>query len=592
MRVRQVLLSAGGISLVSVIAALLALGACKSGEKVPAKPGAAAPPVTAAALAPVFGTLGPEGVVPRQLVIELARPIAPEGSDSSNGEAAEPTKAEGTRLTLQPKVDGELKRTGPSSLVFEPSEPFAPATTYTATLVSVRAADGKDLRGPGGGWTYRFTTPGFALSRMSLVGAEDGGNKKDRYGGATVDLVFTAAVELESVRKRAAFTVTDSFGRDAPVAAWGAKQQAANTVRFMLHGEAMRPNRRLRLALAAGAEQDGGPGVAPAARDEVTLPKSGDAVEIKAIFPAEATSGYYVEIVCDDEAAAGEDEGRMHGHRWYWDRVTQRGFGQLSQRCVFADDELAEKLHVTPAVTFTTAPSGGGMRLFGDFKRGPYSFRLEAGARTVDGGTLPGDYETSFSVPARSPQVTFVSKGRYLPRGAWQSLPVRHLNVDEVTVEVRQVPPKNLVFWMSNDDTEAADERTSDLIAQKKIAVHGDPDRPSTTYVDVASWVPADTKGLLEITLTSGGAKDTARLLLTDLQLVAKRTGMVPGEEPGHPDENNRGKGAEVWAFDSSTLQPARGVEVSLLRKSGFTLDTCNTGATGSCSLQVPEAGV
>ncbi|HEV8242131.1 MAG TPA: MG2 domain-containing protein [Thermoanaerobaculia bacterium] len=593
MRVRHVLLSAGGISLVCLTAALLALGACKSGEKVPAKPGAPAPPLTAAALAPVFGTLGPEGVVPRQLVIELARPIAPEGSDSSEGEDAKATTAEGTRLTLQPKVDGELKRTGPSTLVFEPNEPFAPATTYIATLVSVRTAEGKDLRGPGGGWTYRFTTPAFALSRMSLVGSEGGGsNKKDRYGNATVDLVFSAPVEIESVRKRATFTVTDSFGRDAPLAVWSAKQEAANTVRMSVHGEAMRPNRRLHLALAAGAEQEGGPGVATAATDELTLPK-GEGVEIKAIFPAEAASGYYVEIVCDDQAALGENEGRMHGHRWYYDRVTGRGFGELSQRCVFPDDELAEKLHVTPAVTFTTAPSGGGMRLFGDFKRGPYSFRLEAGARTADGGTLQGDYETSFSVPARSPQVTFVSKGRYLPRSAWQSLPVRHLNVDEVMVEVRQVPPKNLVFWMSNDDSEAADERTSDLIAQRKIAVHGDPDKPSTTYVDVASWVPADTKGLLEITLTSAGAKDTARLLLTDLQLVAKRTGMVPvpgGDE--HADENNRGKSVEVWAFDSKTLAPARGVEISLLRKSGFTLDTCNTGATGACSLQVPEAGV
>jgi uncharacterized protein YfaS (alpha-2-macroglobulin family) len=579
MRVRQVLLSAGGISLVSVTAALLAMGACKSGEKPGAKPGGAVAPVTAADLAPVFGTLGPEGVVPRQLVIELARSIAPEGSE-------EAAKAEGTRLTLQPKVDGELRRTGPSTLVFEPSAPFAPATTYTATLVAVRTSDGKELRAPGGGWTYRFTTPGFALSRMSLVGTAEGGNKKDRYGTATVDLVFTAPVERESVEKRASFTVTDSFGRDAPVAIWNAQQQAPNTIRLKLHGEAMRPNRRLRLTLAAGAEQDGGPGIAPAARDEVTLPKGGDEVEVKAIFAAEATSGFYVEIVCNDEAAADEEEGRTRGHRWYWDRVTQQGFGQLSQRCVFSDDELAERLHVTPAVTFTTAPAGGGMRLFGDFKRGPYAFRLEAGARTVDGGTLPGDYEMTFSVPARSPQVTFVSKGRYLPRSAWKSLPVRHLNVDEVTVEVRQVPPKNLVFWMSNDDNEAADERTSDLIAQRKVPVHGDPDKPATTYVDVASWVPADTKGLLEITLVSAAAHDTARLLLTDLQLVAKRTGMVPGEEPGP------GKGVEVWAFDSQTLQPARGVEVSLLRKSGFALDTCNTGATGGCSLQVPAPGV
>ncbi|HET9768945.1 MAG TPA: Ig-like domain-containing protein, partial [Thermoanaerobaculia bacterium] len=425
MRVRQVLLSAGGISLVSVTAALLAMGACKSGEKPGAKP-SAAPPVTAADLAPVFGTLGPEGVVPRQLVIELARPIAPDGSE-------EAAKAEGTQLTWQPKLDGELRRTGPSTLVFEPSAPFAVATTYTATLVAVRTADGKELRAPGGGWTYRFTTPGFALSRMSLVTSGGDGQKKDRYGTATVDLVFTAPVERESVEKRASFTVTDSFGRDAPVAVGNFQQQAPNTVRVSLHSEAMRPNRRLRLTLAAGAEQDGGPGIAPAARDEVTLPKGGDGVEVKAIFPAEATSGYYVEIVCNDEAAEGDEEaGRTRGHRWYWDRVTQRGFGQLSQRCVFSDDELADKLHVTPAVTFTTAPAGGGMRLFGDFKRGPYSFRLEAGARTLDGGVLPGDYEMTFSVPARSPQVTFVSKGRYLPRSAWKSLPVRHLNVDEV----------------------------------------------------------------------------------------------------------------------------------------------------------------
>ena len=257
--------------------------------------------MTAADLAPVFGTLGPEGVVPRQLVIELARPIAPEGSE-------EAAKAEGTRLSLHPKLDGELRRTGPSTLVFEPTEPFAPATTYTATLAAVRTSDGKELRAPGGGWTYRFTTPGFALSRMSLVASGGDGQKKDRYGTATVDLVFTAPVELESVRGRASFTVTDSFGRDAPVAGWGAQQQAPNTVRISLRSDAMRPNRRLRLTLAAGAEQDRGTGIAPAARDEVTLPKGGDAVEVKAIFPAEATSGYYVEIVCNDEAAEGEEE--------------------------------------------------------------------------------------------------------------------------------------------------------------------------------------------------------------------------------------------------------------------------------------------
>lgn len=563
MRSRNVLLSAGGIPLASSIALLTLLGACKSGEKQPGKPSTAAAPVTAAALAPVFGTLGPQGVVPRQVVIELARPIAPEGSEEAT--------AEGTRLTLQPTVEGDLRRTSPSTLVFEPKEPFAPATTYLVTLVAVRTADGKQLRGPAGGWTYRFTTPGFALSRMALVDTEYNGRWVD------VDLVFTAPVDVEPVRERASFTVGDTFGRQARLAVVRADQQAPNVVRLRVHGEAMRPERVLRLTLAAGVPQKEAPTKAPAARDEVQLPR-GKGVEIKAIYPAEGTSGFYVEIVCDDTSVAE--------HRWYWDRVTERGYGQLSQRCHFTTEELAEKLHVTPAVKLTTAPSGGGTRLFGDFERGAYAFRLEAGARTVDGGVLHGEYETSFSVPARSAQVTFVSKGRYLPRGAWRALPVRHLNVDEVTVEVRQVPPRNLVFWMSNDESESADERTADLIAERKVAVQGRPDEMATTYVDVASWVPADTKGLLEITLQGGAAHDTARLLLTDLQLVAKRTGMVPGETPGP------GKQVAVWAFDSRSLAPARGVEVKLLRKSGFSLDTCNTGSTGACTLNVPEPGL
>jgi len=563
MRARTVLLSAGGTSLALVTAALLLFNACKSGDKQGGKPATPATPVTAAALSPVFGTLGPQGVVPRQIVIELARPIA-----ADDGEEA---AAEGSRLTLEPAVDGELRRTGPSTLTFEPKEPFLPATTYTAKLVAVRTAEGKVLRGPNGGWSYTFTTPSFGLTRLSLVETEYKGSRVE------VDLVFSAPVEIEPVRERARFTVKDSFGRQAPLDVTRAEQPSPNVVRLRVAGEAMRADRTLRLELAAGVPQKDGRGNAAAATDEVQLPK-GEVVEVKAIFPAEGTSGFYVELVCND--------GAVEEHRWYWDRVTERGFGQLSSRCQFSSEELAERLHITPALPFTVAPSGGGMRLFAEFKRGPYAFRLESGAKTLDGGVLHGDYETSFSIPARSPQVSFVAKGRYLPRGAWRSLPVRHLNVDEVVVEVRQVPPRNLVFWMSNDQSETADERTADLIAKRTVPVRGAADRQTTTYVDVASWVPADTKGLLEITLQGATAHDTARLLLTDLQLVAKRTGMVPGERPGP------GTGVAVWAFDSRTLAPARGVEVKLLRKSGFTLDTCNTGATGACTLEVPEPGL
>ena len=128
------------------------------------------------------------------------------------------------------------------------------------------------------------------------------------------------------------------------------------------------------------------------------------------------------------------------------------------------------------------------------------------------------------------------------------------------------MPPKNLVFWMSNDDDEAADERTSDLIAQRKVPVHGDPDKPATTYVDVASWVPADTKGLLEITLVSAGAARhrAAAAHRPAAGGQAHRHGR-PARSPVPARASRCGRST------ASTLEPARGVEVSLLRKSGFT---------------------
>src|SRR5687768_55160 len=176
---------------VLVCAAALAVGvACRSGGEEQRPPGEPPPPpLTAAALAPVFGTLGPEGVVPQRLVVELARPIAEQGA----GEA----KAGATRLVLEPDVDGELTRTGPSTLAFVPDEPFAPGTTYQVTLVQVQTSDGKTLAAPSdaserGGWRHRFTTPRFQLARLALAGFEPNARWAD------VDLVFSAAVDPDT----------------------------------------------------------------------------------------------------------------------------------------------------------------------------------------------------------------------------------------------------------------------------------------------------------------------------------------------------------------------------------------------------------
>ena len=121
---------------------------------------------------------------------------------------------------------------------------------------------------------------------------------------------------------------------------------------------------------------------------------------------------------------------------------------------------------------------------------------------------------------------------------------------------------------MSDDHSEAADVRDSNLIAERSLPLRGEVDRPTTSYLDLGSFVPSQTRGLLELAVNAHGASDTARVLLTDLHLIAKRSA----------------SGAvDVWALDIDNLTPQRGVEIRLLRKSGYVLSVCRTENDGYC---------
>ena len=279
-----ILRAAVGVSLAATATAWLAMAGCKSGGEDRRGTESAPPaPVTAEALAPVFGTLGPEGVVPQRLVIELARPIAGESAD---GEESAEAEAEGSELVLQPAVAGELRRTGPSTLMFVPDAPFATGTAFTANLTRVRTTDGKTLRAPGEGWRFRFSTPRFALARVALAGVEYNARWAD------VDLVFSSPVALASVRERVTATLTDDRGRPVPLDVARAEQPEPHVVRLRVSGTAIRPRRQLSVELAAGAKPAEQGGAAAAGAGTVELP-AGALVDVKGIYPSEGTSGFY-----------------------------------------------------------------------------------------------------------------------------------------------------------------------------------------------------------------------------------------------------------------------------------------------------------
>ncbi|QRO00373.1 hypothetical protein JRI60_15740 [Archangium violaceum] len=529
-------------------------GASASGPSTPS-----APP-SAESLAPVIRELGSEGMVPREVVLEFPRAVAPEDNEVRKG----------TVVTVTPDVPGSLTFRGGSTLVFTPRDSFAFKTDYTVSLDALELGDGTVVKPKASGeWSRTFTTPAFTFLRLSPRQMDV------KKGKVETDLVFSGPVDIATVRRFAAFSVDGKALSDVKLRTLPTDR---NTVVAALGGASLKPGSEVRFSLKPGLTstvRNGG--TAPAGEGSFKL-LVGKRLDITNAYVQEGATGHYIEVRCrevDGDAARSEEEGE-EDYDYY---------GGSGNRCSLDDDVAAEAIHFNPAVKLSVSPSRWGFRVFGDFKRGSYAMRIDAGAVSTTGGTLLSTYERSFSISARSPQLSFGTTGRYLPRSAWRNLPLNHLNLDAVDIVVRHVPQENLLFWMSSDGQEAADERTSNVLLRKRLPVQGAQDTLATTWLDVGSLVPASTKGLVEITASGNAGKSAAsRILLTDLSLVAKR-GLAP-----------RGSDAKeevwVWALGMETTEPLSGVEVSLVKKSGQVVTRCTTGGADGCKLTVPAPGV
>jgi hypothetical protein len=539
---------------------------------LPGTPGAdtAPPPPEPEKLEPLIEPTGAPGVLPSGVVINFSRPVA--GDDQVRRPAGEKTA-----IRMEPAVRGAWVFTDQSTLTFRPQEPFAFDTTYTVILDAVESASGVIQAPKPDAWKGQFTTPRYAFLRMSPQDIDLRGGK------VTVDLVFSGPVDVPVLRRMASFTANGQPISDVKMSS----PDARHVARVTLSSRAFKPGSALKLALRAGTTSAGyRPQIAPAAEASFSL-FGGRKTKIYASNLREGPTGYFVEVFCqDDKREPGEaadrssqdEEGESYGGE---DDEGGYEWWRYQPGCMLQDSEAADGIHFTPEVKFSIAPSRGGFRLFGDFKRGSYTLRIDAGVGTVGGGMLYSTFERQLTVGARTPKVGFASSGRYLPRSAWRSLAITHLNVDTVQLSVRHVRPENLIFWLSDSD-ERGTERNSDLLLERAVKVKGEADTQTTTWVDVGSLVPSTTKGVVEVGVRDPYSNSTAssRLLLTEMSLVAKKAQLQPGQRAGTEE-------VWVWALGIDSLEALSGVEVSLVRRSGKVVGRCTTAGADGCKLKM-----
>lgn len=510
----------------------------ESGQEVPERT-----PIRAQDLRPRAAGVGDEGAAPERVVFSLARSIF------GNGVVGD-VPPEGTEVSIDPPLDGRLMVLDASNVAFVPSRGFEPGVTYRLRLAKVATRDGV-LSVPEGEGQIEVDTPALAPLRIVPVGANP--------GNVSLDLVFSGPVDLATARSQVVLSHS-SAGSLGGSAKWSMNDEHPNRLTARISGASTQSKGTFTATVRSGYRSAVTDATGAAGKLSVEVDPTLPPVKIENVRLVEGTNSFQLQVICSDDASKGYKT-------WTWVSELGRSF-RTSPRCLPTDESLAENLKLNPSVPVSIVQTQGGFRIQADLHRGPVQLTLGAGLETVDGGRLTETGTYDFNVPTLSPLISFSSSGRYLPTGAWKSLPVQHRNVEELTVKVRHVPERNMVFWLTGE-SEQAGERVANLIVEETLPVRGEVDERASTWIDLAAMVPSPEPGVYEVEISGGGAKDVRRLLQTDLNLVVK----------GSPIEGD-GK-LHVWALGMRDNAQQGGAEVSAILPSGKVVGSCVTGSSG-----------
>ncbi|MBX2810180.1 MAG: hypothetical protein KTR25_00155 [Myxococcales bacterium] len=481
--------------------------------------------------------------MPKAITVTFAEPLSPK--DRTN---------EGSVIYLEPGEVGFLTWISPQTLKIVPVDVFPPASVIRLRIGALHTRLGL-MRGT---IEHNFTTPSFALQQARVAKINTQANQSH------LELIFSGPVaETNDIQSR---LTLETNGRKLPIQSIDIPPETPHIARVALKGKWSKAE-EIRVQLAEGVQMAGRDTTAPSAEFQLPLPAT--PVQTVRILDAElreSIDGWYLQVVCTDDSYSGPFKSNYPTHG------VQDTY-PISARCILDDSALKNGVEVRPFVPLRIAGTQGGFRLLGSFPRGPLELTIPAGVRTVDGGVVASSFTKTFDIRQRTPTLTFLSHGRYAPVDQLNHVPLRVLNVEKATVQVRRVRPGALIFWASGAE-EQTTPRTADLIKESTLTFDSPVDQPKIHTLDASNFLPEHTTGLFEITVAS--AKESVPQPQATLRLIASRIDLVAKRTPNL---------VHVWAFDKHTLTPRSGITVQLVQPSGQVRSEGVTGRNGECIL-------
>lgn len=124
--------------------------------------------------------------------------------------------------------------------------------------------------------------------------------------------------------------------------------------------------------------------------------------------------------------------------------------------------DLSGWVSVEPDVSYSMRTSGKYLYLDGAFVPGVrYAIRIREGFASAYDTKLPDDYTEDFSLENTKPELNWASRGVYLPSDNAYHLQFRSVNVAQVRVEITEIYPQNVGFFLQNNALRDLPKNTS-----------------------------------------------------------------------------------------------------------------------------------
>ncbi len=312
-------------------------------------------------------------------------------------------------VTFEPKIPGRFRWEHPDELVFSPSQPLPPATTFKAVLKSDilqyskygRIKTGDDLI---------FHTPDLKLDNTSATWVLP--DETSTIAIPQLELQFNYAVNPASLKDKLTIQLDGQ-----PVNYALQTISASDRVAIRLLGvKAVDKNLDAKLVIEKGLLPEGGTN---GLKDKIEL--------------STPISSPYVLTIGEVTTEHDGSTGTIHV--------------QTSQ-IVGENDGLAAAISFSPAIKFTVEPSDDGFTIRSDnFDQSKsYTLTLAKGLRGRIGGILHEEYTTNITFGELAPSIGFANaKGIYLSGKGAQNIEVKIINVPKIKIIVSKVYENNLL---------------------------------------------------------------------------------------------------------------------------------------------------